>query len=423
MTRPRPVLVVDNVSRGNGGEEEVTAVCVVSLEGVGRITSLLGSEAAGNATIEFASRLGQMLREGDQRIQINESKYCLLLRGLKDRNHTLLAGMKLERLFEVPFDYDQSAVPLQVRAGLAYGNSGEADAESLFRVAETARELARARGRVYEVADALVMADVQRQWRLNDEVDEALYQHHIKLYYQPKVMAGDHALAGAEGLVRWEHESGLLMPGQFLPHLQPEKMIALTRHVVRQCVRDLAGDATLPPLSFNVDPDLLLRCDLTTLVLEELAMWSVDPARLVVEVTENGIMEHLDVMLPEFAALRERGVRVSMDDFGTGHSSLAQFRHLPVDELKIDRSFVFNVDSDEASRYLVTLMTDLGHYFGKQVVAEGVENLQVAEVLRSAGCDVLQGFCFSPPLARTEFTRWADSHAAALIGPSLDPSA
>jgi diguanylate cyclase len=412
VTRPRPVLVVDNDARGRRRRHEITAVCVVTLEGVGRITSLLGSEAAGCATIEFAARLEQMLRDNDQRIQINEGKYCLLLRGLKDRNHTLLAGMKLERLFEEPFEYNQSAITLQVRAGIAYGSSAEADAESLFRVAETARELARARSRVFEVADALVMEDVQRQWKLNDELDEAVFQHQVKLYYQPKVAADDHRLVGAEGLVRWEHPTGTLMPVQFLPHLHADKMISLTRHLIRQCVRDLAGDATLPPLSVNVDPDLIERCDLTALILEELSMWSVDPSRLVVEVTEHGVMEHLDLMLVEFATLRDRGVKVAMDDFGTGHSSLAQFRHLPVDELKIDRSFVFNVDADDASRYLIDLMVGLGHYFGKRVVAEGVESLAVARVLKDAGCDVLQGFCFSPPLPRPEFSRWVDSHAA-----------
>lgn len=417
MTRPRPVLVVDNDARDRRRRAEFTAVCVVTLEGVGRITSLLGSEAAGCATIEFAVRLEQMLRDEDQRIQINEGKYCLLLRGLKDRNHTLLAGMKLERLFAEPFEYDRSAIPLQVRAGIAYGNSVEADAESLFRVAETARELARSRGCVYEVADAIVMEDVQRQWKLNDDVDEAIFQHELKLYYQPKVSAADHAVLGAEGLVRWEHATGVLMPAQFLPHLHADKMVTLTRHLVRQCVRDLAGDATLPPLSVNVDPDMIERCDLTSLILEELTVWSVDPARLVVEITENGVMEHLDLIMAEFAALRERGVRVAMDDFGTGHSSLAQFRHLPVDELKIDRSFVVNVDSDDASRYLVELMVGLGHYFDKRVVAEGVENLEVARVLKDLGCDLLQGFCFSPPLARADFRRWADTHTAGLSRP------
>jgi diguanylate cyclase len=412
VSRPRPVLVVNNDAPGGRRVDDITAVCVVSLEGVGRITSLLGSEAAGSATVEFATRLDQLLRDGDQRIQINESKCCLLLRGLRDRNHTLLAGMKLERLFEAPFEYDRSTISLQVRAGIAFGNSRDADAEALFRVAETARELARSRSRVYEVADALVMADVQRQWKLNDEVDDALYQHHLKLYYQPKVSAVDHRLVGAEGLIRWEHQSGILMPGQFLPHLQPDKMIALTRHVVRQAVRDLAADATLPPLSINVDPDLMGQFGLAPLILEELSMWSVDPARLVVEVTEHGVMEHLEALLSEFTVLRERGVRVSMDDFGTGHSSLAQFRHLPVDELKVDRTFVLNADADATSRYLLGLMIDLGHYFEKQVVAEGVENLEVAAVLRDAGCDVLQGFCFGPPLSLADFTRWAESHTA-----------
>jgi len=132
----------------------------------------------------------------------------------------------------------------------------------------------------------------------------------------------------------------------------------------------------------------------------------VDPARLVVEITENGMVRNVGRLLEDFAELRGRGVRISMDDFGTGNSSLAQFRDLLVDEIKIDRSFVFNVEDNAANRYLTGLIVELGHYFGMSVVAEGVETERAAEHLLEAGCDVLQGFLFSPPLPLDEFARW-----------------
>jgi len=405
----RPVLVVDN---GAGGRRPAgfVAVCVTSLEGVGRTTSQLGSEAAGAAAAEYAQRLSSMLRDSDQLIQIHEAKYCLLIRELKDHNHAALAGMKLERLFAEPFVYRDVAVPLQVRAGIACGAGSEADAESLFRAAETAREAARCAEKVYQLADDSVMADMRRRWELNDQVDEALFQHQLKLYYQPKVSADDHRLVGAEGLVRWEHPDGLLNPGQFLPYLERDKMMALTRHLVRQCIRDLAGNPWLPPLSINLDPDATEEVSLLQLINDELTLWSVDPARLVVEVTENGIVRNVGRLLEDFAGLRGRGVRISIDDFGTGNSSLAQFRDLLVDEIKIDRSFVFNVEDNAANGYLTGLIVELGHYFGMSVVAEGVETERAAEHLLQAGCDVLQGFLFSPPLPLGEFARWTARH-------------
>lgn len=397
------MLVVDNQAAGSG----FIAVCVASLEGVGRTTGLLGSEAAGAATNEYARRLGQVLRPDDQLVQIHDAKHCLLIRGLKDRNHARLAGMKLERLFAEPFEYQSVAIPLEVRAGIACGDGSEADAEALFRAAETAREAARSRDKVFELANDTVIGDMRRVWQLNDEVDEALFQHQLKLYYQPKVAADGHQLCGAEGLVRWEHPDGLLNPGQFLPHLEREKMIALTRHVVRQSIRDLAANPWLPPLSINLDPDATDEPALIQLIHDELTLWNVDASRLVVEITENGIVRNVERLLGDFAELRGRGVRISMDDFGTGSSSLAQFRNLLVDELKIDRSFVNNIEHDEANRYLAGLIIDLGHYFGMSVVAEGVETRQAADVLLEAGCDSLQGFYFSPPIPLEEFSRWA----------------
>ncbi len=412
MKRSRPVLVVDNGYRDTGPAPGTTAVCVASLENVGQITARLGSEAAGAATQECAERLESMLREDDQLIRIHEGKHCLLLRGLKDRNHASLAGLKLTRLFADGFVFHGQPVPLEMRVGIACG-SADADAEAMFRAAEAARETARSADKTFELADEAVVAGMRRRWQLNEELDEALARHQLKLYYQPKVSSKDQRLCGAEGLIRWEHPEGLLYPGQFLPHLQRDKLVAITRHAIRQSIRDLAEHDWLPSLSINVDPDLTEEASLVQLVLDELSLWNVDASRLVVEMTENSVIRNLELMKSAFATLRERGVRLSMDDFGTGNSSLAQFRNLLVDELKIDRSFVIDREHDDVDRYMTRLIVDLGHYFGMTVVAEGVESRQMAEGLRDLDCDVLQGFYVSPPLPLADLARWA---AAPAIG-------
>lgn len=405
MSGPR--LVVDNRSHGKGGKPEYLAVCVTSLEGVGRLTSAFGSEVAGAAAMEYSARIERILRPGDQLIPINETKHCLVLRSLKDRNHASLAGLKLERLFREPFGYRDSRITLHVRAGIACAQHAQVEAEELFRAAEAAREVAVSAEHVYELADDLDISALHRRWQLNDRLEEAIGEHRLKLYYQPKLRARDQALAGAEGLVRWEHEDGLLVPSQFLPLLDAERMTALTRHVMRQCVRELAAEPWLPPISINLESFMLKDSGLLRLLLDELSLWEVDPARVVIEVTENGLVSSLDSLCPEFTELRERGVRIAMDDFGTGQSSLAQFKGLPLDELKIDRSFIADLAVSESSRYLTRMMIDLGHFFGLSVVAEGVETAQAARVLAELNCDLLQGFYFAPPLAPDDFRKWA----------------
>lgn len=401
----RPVLVVDNGSAGRR-QRGLVAVCVASFEGVGRTTSQLGSAAAGAATAEYARRLSSLVGAGDQLIQIHEAKHCLLLRCLCDEHEAAAAGSRFEATFAEPFRFRDLAIHLEVRAGIAWGVDQDADAESLFRAAETAREAARSSDRTVQLADQALLADMRRRWELNDRVDDALCRHQLKLYYQPKVCAGERRLVGAEGLVRWEHPDGLLTPAQFLPHLQADKMMALTRHLVRQCIRDLAGNPWLPPLSLNLDADIADEASLLELIMDELTVWHVDPSRLMIEIPEAGLVRRLDRLLEGLAALRGRGVRLSMDDFGTGGAALARFPGLLVDEVKIDRAFVLGVEHHAAHRYLAGVMTDLGHYFGMTVVAEGVETESAADCLQEVGCDTLQGFLYSPPLPLDEFSRW-----------------
>jgi EAL domain-containing protein (putative c-di-GMP-specific phosphodiesterase class I) len=410
----KPYLIVDN-ERDRGKEGSFLAVCVISLEGLGRITSLFGSETAGAAAREYAQRLQQLLRNDDELITINESKHCVLIRGLRDRNHALLAGLKLERLFGLPFELGEANISLQVCAGIACAKTGATEAETLFRSAEAAREAARTVGRVYQVADEMDLEAFQRRWMLNDQIDQGIGEHALKLYYQPKLRSIDNTVAGAEGLIRWEHPDGLLTPRQFMPYLSADKLAALMRHVIRQAVRDLAADTRLPNLAINFEPAMLTSSALMRLLLDELSLWEVNPARLTIEATEDGLMDSLDALCPEFGELRGRGVRFAIDDFGTGDSSLAQFKNLPLDELKIDRSFIASLRNDPTSRYLTGMMIELAHHFGLTVVAEGVENRETAVALRDLRCDLLQGFHYSPPLPLDEFKCWVRSRSASNV--------
>jgi EAL domain-containing protein (putative c-di-GMP-specific phosphodiesterase class I)/GGDEF domain-containing protein len=406
VKRRGPVLVVDNDAARRVEDVGMVAVCVASLEGLGRIVGRYGSEAAGVALRDYVQRLRSVLRDGDQLIQINESKYCLLLKDLYDENHALLAGQKLERAFGAPLWYRDSPIRLELRAGIASGHGVHGDAERLFRAAEAARETAVVQRCVWVVGTAAEADAAQRGWQLADEVEAAIENHDLRLHYQPHVRATDGRADGAEGLIRWHHGDELLTPQQFLPHLDAHAMAAITGHVIRRCVSDLLALPEVPWVSVNVTAGQLLDPVLRQTVVEELSLWNVDPGRLVLEIAEAGLMEYARELVPGLRELQNHGVRILLDDCGGGATELGRFRDLPIDGIKLDRRLTANLPEDPFAAYVARMLVEFGHFLGLEVVAKGVESLVLAEQLKGLGCDLLQGFAISPPLPLQAFGEW-----------------
>jgi EAL domain-containing protein (putative c-di-GMP-specific phosphodiesterase class I)/GGDEF domain-containing protein len=414
VRRRGPVLVIDNDAAGRAADVGVVAVCVTSLEGLGRIVGRFGSEAAGFALLDYVQRLRSVLRDGDQLIQINESKYCLLLKDLRDANHALLAGQKLERAFGAPLMYRDTPIRLELRAGIASGPGTHGDAERLFRAAEAARESAVVQRCIWAVGNPIDVGALERSWRLADELDAAIENHHLCLYYQPQVACAGGQFRGAEGLIRWEHRDGLLTPEQFLPHLDASGMLALTGHVIRRCVSDLLAAPELPWLSVNLPATQLLDPVLQQQVLDELSLWGVDPARLTLEVAEEAVIENLEALAPGLNNLRTHGIRIVLDDCGAGRTELVRFRDLPIDGVKLDRRLVANMLTDPFDGYLTGMLIEFAHFLELEVTAKGVESTVIAERLSALGCDQLQGFGISPPLCFESFAGWRRSREVTL---------
>jgi EAL domain-containing protein (putative c-di-GMP-specific phosphodiesterase class I)/GGDEF domain-containing protein len=406
VKRPRPVLVVDNDAARRVEDVGFVAVGVASLEGLGRVIGRFGSEAAGFVLDEYVRRLESILRETDQLIRINETKYCLLLKSLRDGNHALLAGRKLEDAFAAPVYYQDTPVRLEIRAGIASGEGSHGDAELLFRAAEAARETAVTERVLWKAGDPRELGSLQRNWRLTEELADAIENHHLRLYLQPQVGCPDGSILGAEGLIRWEHRDGLLMPAQFLPHLDARGMLALTEHVIRRAVAELVADPALPRLSINLPPTQLLDPGLRQQVIEELTLWNVDPARLTLELEEDGLLDNLVDLAPGLDVLRTHGVRIVLDDCGATRSPLRRLRDLPIDGIKLARGLVEGVVDDPCDAYVCRMLIDFAHFLGMDTAAKGVESAGAIERLKEFGCDQLQGFAISPPLAADAFAEW-----------------
>ncbi len=243
------------------------------------------------------------------------------------------------------------------------------------------------------------------------ELRRALDQRELVLYYQPKAVLADGEVHAVEALLRWQHPArGLVPPDEFIPMAQQTGLIKpLTLYVIdealRQCRAWLENDLRLA-IAVNLSARNLVDADFPSQVEGLLARWEIEPGLLEFEITESAMFTdpgRTKLILEQLSAM---GIRLSVDDFGTGYSSLAYLKRLPVSEIKVDRSFVMNMDEDEDDATIVRSTIDLGRNLGLDVVAEGVESKQVWDRLRALGCTTAQGYYLSRPVPAPELVAW-----------------
>ncbi|MBV9872708.1 MAG: EAL domain-containing protein, partial [Frankiaceae bacterium] len=244
-----------------------------------------------------------------------------------------------------------------------------------------------------------------------DDLRTAISERHLTLHYQPKVDAATFRVVGVEALVRWDHPTkGLLYPGSFLPlvedsGLMHEMTVAVLEQSLDQVKRWFDSGLALP-VAVNLSASSLVDIELPQRVERMLAQRGLSASLLMLEITEDVIMSDRERARHILDELRRIGIQVAVDDFGTGYSSLAYLRELPIDELKLDRSFIASMSADDRSRAIVQSAIDLAHSLGLRMVAEGVEDEHTARQLSEGGCDEAQGFYFSRALPVDEFDSW-----------------
>ncbi len=246
-----------------------------------------------------------------------------------------------------------------------------------------------------------------------EELRQAIQMKQLLNHYQPKVALSTGKVVGVEALVRWRHPTdGLVYPDQFIGIAEKHGLINdLTHSVLQQALQDMASWKSMGlelQVAVNVSMDNLSALEFPDTVAALAASFGIAPAALILEVTESRLMHDLRAPLEILTRLRLKRFRLSIDDFGTGHSSLAQLRDLPFDELKIDRSFVHGAAHTENIRAILTASIGLAKELGMKVVAEGVENEDDWTFLRSTGCDLAQGYYISKPIPASDFARWVD---------------
>ncbi|MGD2084187.1 MAG: bifunctional diguanylate cyclase/phosphodiesterase [Chromatiales bacterium] len=402
------------------------AILIIDIDRFARINQMHGFRLGDAVLVAVGQALQTVARPKDLSARLGDNRYGLLLRNILNDGHALLAGYKILRALETPMIVEGKAVPVRVTVGISACPTHGTHGETLIKAAEEALRIARRKGTRVEIAPSRDPDIVPEGWLAEIELEDALSRDELRLCYQPKINLRTGKPAGAEALMRWNSRSlGEVRPDVFIPIAEKsgaiKKMVAWSLNRALREATQWPDDWDGLSVAINVPPSLVSEPDFPDLVKSALNIWSAKGSVLTVEITERSLLASDQTAYRNLRAVQEMGASVSIDDFGTGYSCLAYFKDIPVDEVKIDQSFVATMLEDRASADLVEVIIDLAHRFGLRTVAEGVETHAVAQALRERDCDQIQGFLLGPALEQADFVAWIREGGWARIGASVQP--
>ncbi len=406
---PNRTLILERLGNAIAAGRPV-ALVYLGIDNLRSVSDSYGPAGADQAMQQLSQRLQATLRPGDSLARVAADELLLLLEHA-DSDAAVAAGDRLQQVLLKPLSIAHADLVMGCRIGIAaYPDDGDS-AEILLRRASIAMQDAAqlpGRLRVYEQGrDAAHL----RQIRLIRDLQRAPTQDELRLHYQPKLDLASGQVHQAEALLRWQHpQLGMISPGEFIPLAERTGSIQqLTAWVIEEALRQLqqwnAGGLRLQ-LSLNISTEDLIDPQLPARVARLLGDYQVPAEQLIFEVTESGVMLEPALALKVLHGLRECGISLSVDDFGTGYSSLAQLKRMPVQELKIDQTFIRELDDTSEDAVIVRSTIEMSHSLGLKVVAEGVEYERSLRLLERWRCDTVQGYLISRPLSAEAFEAW-----------------
>jgi diguanylate cyclase (GGDEF)-like protein/PAS domain S-box-containing protein len=408
---PNRVLLRDRVQHAlarAGRRGASVALLVTDIDRFKVVNESLGHDGGDRLIVAVAERLTDMLRPGDTVARMGGDEFALLCEDIAGHDEAAAIASRILGAFEKPFQVQGADMSLTASVGVAIGAVDGPAPELLLRDADVAMYRAKERGRDrYEVFDESMLADASERLSVEHDLRRAIDEGQLRLYYQPIVHLDTGAIAGFEALVRWEHPTrGLLPPSEFIPPAEESGLIvALGRHVLSEaCLqaatwKDTHSSGERLRVSVNVSAKQLAQPGWSDEVAQVLAESGLAPRQLVLEITESVLMDDPDTSAVRLEELRRLGVRVAIDDFGTGYSSLGYLRRLPVDILKIDKSFIDGVAEGPHESALARAVVKLASTLRLEAVAEGINSRKQLLQLRRLRCPYGQGFFFSRPQA------------------------
>jgi diguanylate cyclase (GGDEF)-like protein len=389
---------------------EVVAVLLVDIDGLRDVNDSLGHDAGDRMIIEVASRLRRFAPAAALVGRAASDEFVVTQR-LADADEAMVLAVRLRDALQEPMQVDTITLDVDVAVGVAVHPDQGTDAEALLRAADLAVQSAKQYATPVQLYQPSLQSRSSQRLGLAADMRRALESSEVEVYFQPKVALPDRRVVGVECLARWEHPThGQVSPADFVAIAGHTGQLGrLTEIVLREGLRRARGwlDAGRPlPVAVNLSARTLIDPTFPPTVAQLLQEYDVPSSLLTLEITEDGMVGEPDRPMSTLRRLNELGVRLAVDDFGTGYSSLSYLRRLPVDEVKIDRSFVQGMATDTGDLAIVRAVVDLARHFGLLVVAEGVESERTVNLLEGLGCDVGQGFLFSRPLPYERFEAW-----------------
>ena len=404
------------------------AVVMLDLNRFKHVNDVLGYRFGDLLLTRVAERLSQQSVRGvDLVARLGGDEFAVLLHA-GDAALAQSVAQRIERAFDAPLTLEEHTVDMGAGIGLACWPEHAADADLLLSRAEVAMYSAKRRSSGPLIYDPAIDAASAQTLSLLTELRQAVGQGELRLYLQPKLALDTSVVVGAETLVRWQHpQRGLVPPMQFIPFAEQTGFIrVLTLWVFEEAARHwlmLHDQGLHLKLSVNLSTRDLLDQDLPQKFDALLLKHRVPAEAFCLEITESAIMDDPQRALATLDRLSALGFKLSIDDFGTGYSSLAYLKKLPVDELKIDQSFVRSMETDADDAMIVRSTIDLAHNLGLVVVAEGVENAKAWDMLRALNCDQAQGYHMGRPMPATDFSNWSAVWSAKLRPQGSDTAA
>jgi diguanylate cyclase (GGDEF)-like protein/PAS domain S-box-containing protein len=419
---PSRVLIVDlldrAIKRTVRHPEGVFALLLLALDRSEALNASLGLATTDRLLVEIAHRLNATLRSTDADTaatvaRLAGDEFAVLLEDIADASDAARVGERLRAALERPFDVDGRQVFTSASVGVAVSSSGYSRPEEILRDASIALHRARTHVSRCEIFDAGMRRRAETRLHMESALRQAVEDQAFEVHYQPLIEVESGCIMGFEALARWRHpERGLVRPAEFIPIAEDTGLILpLGRTMLMAACRQMVawqrefGACAPGVICVNVSSRQFADVDLSSQIESILQETGMEPARLKLEITESAFLG--DVLAAQFTLRRVQamGIQWSLDDFGTGYSSLAYLHRLKVDTVKVDRSFVNRIGSEEGGSEMVRAIVALAHNLEMDVVAEGVETLHQLEHLRSLGCEMAQGFFFSKPVPAAEAGR------------------
>ncbi len=382
------------------------------------VNDTLGHAAGDELLIQLAQRLREQIGPEDMLGRLGGDEFVILLPNRTAEGAERVAAAINEAL-TAPLRLGSKLMPMSASIGISLYPDHATDIDTLMQQADAAMYMAKQAGRsTHRMYSAEMNGLTEQRLAMIAALRRAIADNALNLFYQPQIRSSDGAIHGVEALARW-HDAALgdVSPAKFIPLAEECGLIEqIGLWSVREACRQMASwrraGLNIPSVSVNLSPINFRNVALAARLKDVLAEYQLPPDALMLEITESTFMQDGAAALETMHAIRALGIGLSVDDFGTGYSSLSRLAHLPVRELKIDRSFMRDIEKDAGALAIATAVVRVGHGLGMTVVAEGVETEGQRKMLAELGCDVVQGFLYAPALAPVVFERWLIDHCA-----------